>query len=74
MATVKNQTITSVKTRKKRQNHPLVFEKLPKCFRSRIRDMTSYKVNCGKNLLLGYNSIKSAEETSKGARCPRGKD
>ena len=64
MATVKNQTITSVKTRKKRQNHPLVFEKLPKCFRSRIRDMTSYKVNCGKNLLLGYNSIKSAEETS----------
>jgi serine/threonine protein kinase len=26
--------------------------------------MKSYKVNCGKNLLLGYNSIKSAEETS----------
>jgi serine/threonine protein kinase len=64
MATVTNRTITSVKTRKKRQNHPLVFEKLPKCFRSRIHDMTSYRVNCGKNLLLGYNSIKSAEETS----------
>jgi serine/threonine protein kinase len=62
MATVTNRTITSVKTRKKRQNHPLVFEKLPKCFRSRIRDMTSYRVNCGKNLLLGYNSIKSAED------------
>ena len=64
MATVKNRTITSVKTRKKRQNHPLVFEKLPKCPGSRIRDMTSYKVKCGKDLLLGYKSIKSAEETS----------
>jgi serine/threonine protein kinase len=26
--------------------------------------MSSYKVNCGKDLLLGYKSIKSAEETS----------
>lgn len=26
--------------------------------------METYKVNCGKNLLLGYESIKSAEETS----------
>jgi serine/threonine protein kinase len=26
--------------------------------------MSSYKVNCGKDLLLGYTSIKSAEETS----------
>lgn len=58
-----NRTINSVKTRKKRPEK-LVFEKLPKCFRSRIYDMTTYKVNCGKNLLLGYKSIKSAEETS----------
>ena len=64
MATVTNWTINSVKTRKKRPNHPLVFEKLPKCPGSRIRDMTSYKVKCGKDLLLGYKSIKSAEETS----------
>jgi serine/threonine protein kinase len=26
--------------------------------------MSTYKVNCGKNLLLGYKSIKAAEETS----------
>jgi serine/threonine protein kinase len=26
--------------------------------------MESYKINCGKNLLLGYESIKAAEETS----------
>jgi serine/threonine protein kinase len=60
---ISNRTINSVKTRKKRPEK-LVFEKLPKCFRSRIYDMTTYKVNCGKNLLLGYKSIKSAEETS----------
>ena len=63
MTTVKNRTINSVKTRKRKPN-PLVFEKLPKCPGSRIRDMTSYKVKCGKDLLLGYKSIKSAEETS----------
>jgi serine/threonine protein kinase len=63
MTTVKNRTITSVKTRKRKPNQ-LVFEKLPKCPGSRIRDMTSYKVKCGKDLLLGYKSIKSAEETS----------
>jgi serine/threonine protein kinase len=58
-----NRTINSVKTRKKRPNQ-LVFEKLPKCLGSRMYDMSSYKVNCGKDLLLGYTSIKSAEETS----------
>ena len=26
--------------------------------------MESYKINCGKNLLRGYHTIKSAEETS----------
>ena len=26
--------------------------------------MKSYKVNCGKNLLLGYKTIKASEETS----------
>lgn len=37
------------------------FEKLNKCSRSRINGMESYKINCGKNLLLGY---KASEETS----------
>jgi serine/threonine protein kinase len=40
------------------------FEKLNKCPRSRITGMESYKVNCGKNLLLGYKTIKASEETS----------
>ena len=67
MTTIKsrtsNRTINSVKTRKKRPNQ-LVFEKLPKCLGSRMYDMETYKVNCGKDLLLGYKSIKTAEETS----------
>ena len=41
-----------------------VFEKLHKCSRSRITGMESYKINCGKNLLLGYHTIKASEETS----------
>ena len=41
-----------------------VFEKLHKCPRSRITGMESYKINCGKNLLLGYHTIKASEETS----------
>ena len=40
------------------------FEKLHKCPRSRITGMESYKINCGKNLLLGYHTIKASEETS----------
>ena len=67
MTTIKsrtnNRTINSVKTRKKRPNQ-LVFEKLPKTTRSNIFGMESYKINCGKDLLLGYESIKAAEETS----------
>ena len=29
-----------------------------------VTRMESYKVNCGKNLLLGYKTIKASEETS----------
>lgn len=41
-----------------------VLEKLHKCPRSRIIGMESYKISCGKNLLLGYQTIKASEETS----------
>lgn len=41
-----------------------IVSKLRKCPRSRISGMESYKINCGKNLLLGYHTIKAAEETS----------
>ena len=57
-------------TRRKQQSSKNVtrklssFEKLNKCPRSRITGMESYKVNCGKNLLLGYKTIKASEETS----------
>jgi serine/threonine protein kinase len=40
------------------------IEKLHKCSRSRITGMESYKINCGKNMLLGYHTIKGSEETS----------
>lgn len=51
-------------TQKKKQSSKNVtrklssFEKLNKCPNSRITGMESYKVNCGKNLLLGYKTIK----------------
>lgn len=57
-------------TQKKKQSSKNVtrklssFEKLNKCPNSRITGMESYKVNCGKNLLLGYKTIKASEETS----------
>ena len=58
-------------TRKKRSLHnnsntrkSVSMEKLNKCPRSRIVGMESYKINCGKNLLIGYHSIKASEETS----------
>ena len=63
MKTIKNRNSPSNTTRKKRPNQ-LVFEKLPKTSRSHIYGMESYKIYCGKNLLLGYESIKAAEETS----------
>lgn len=45
----------------KKNNQPT---KLNKCSQSRISEMETYKVNCGKNLLVGIKSIKAAEETS----------
>jgi hypothetical protein len=33
-----------------------IVSKLRKCPRSRISGMESYKINCGKNLLLGYHN------------------
>jgi serine/threonine protein kinase len=64
MTTIKNRNSPSSNTTRKRKPNQLVLEKLPKCLGSRMYDMSSYKVNCGKDLLLGYTSIKSAEETS----------
>ena len=61
---------TTLKTRKKTTQKKnttrkiSVFEKLHKCSRSRITGMESYKINCGKNLLLGYHTLKASEETS----------
>lgn len=41
-----------------------IFEKLPKTRRSRILSMETYKINCGKNKLYGFKSLKAAEDTS----------
>ena len=64
MKSMKNRNSPSSNTTRKRKPNQLVFEKLPKTARSHIFGMETYKINCGKNLLLGYKSIKSAEETS----------
>jgi serine/threonine protein kinase len=64
MKSIKNRNSPSSNTTRKRKPNQLVFEKLPKCLGSRILDMETYKANCGKNLLIGYKSIKAAEETS----------
>lgn len=40
------------------------LKKLQKCSRSRIIGMETYKINCGKNMLVGYHTIKASEETS----------
>jgi len=65
--TRKKTTLKKNTTRKKgspQSTEISVFEKLHKCPRSRIAGMESYKINCGKNLLLGYHTLKAAEETS----------
>lgn len=61
MVLTKKKTITHRKniTRKLQS-----FEKLPKTNRSRIFSMETYKINCDKNKLYGYKSIKESEETS----------
>ena len=60
-----NSNTRKTKTQKKNTTRKtLVVEKLHKCSRSRITGMESYKINCGKNLLRGYHTIKAAEETS----------
>ena len=61
---MKNRNSPSSNTTRKRKPNQLVFEKLPKTARSHIVGMETYKINCGKNLLIGYKSIKAAEETS----------
>ena len=58
-----NATATAIHKRNTTKKISLV-EKLNKCPRSRINGMESYKINCGKNLLLGYHTIKASEETS----------
>ena len=60
-----NSKTRKTKTQKKNTTRKtLVVEKLHKCSRSRITGMESYKINCGKNLLRGYHTVKAAEETS----------
>jgi hypothetical protein len=54
-------------TKQPKQNNTkrtFIVEKLQKCPRSRITNMETYKINCGKNLLIGYSTIKASEETS----------
>jgi len=58
-----NATATAIHKRNTTKKISLV-EKLNKCPRSRINGMETYKINCGKNLLLGYHTIKASEETS----------
>jgi len=63
-----NKTTRKNKTTKQpKQNNTkrrFVIEKLKKCPRSRITNMETYKINCGKNLLIGYDTIKASDETS----------
>ena len=53
----KKNTIQKRNTTRKRT----VFEKLKKGPHSRMVGVQSYKINCGKNLLSGYNTIKASE-------------
>ena len=59
---IKTRKIKSVKRNNTKKTS--IVEKLKKCPRSRITNMETYKINCGKNLLIGYNTIKASEETS----------
>jgi len=60
-----NSNTRKTKTQKKNTTRKIsVVVKLHKCPRSRITGMESYKINCGKNLLRGYHTIKASEETS----------
>lgn len=52
------------KTRTNTTRKNMGITKLKKCPRSRRTGMESFKISCGKNLLLGYHTIKGAEETS----------
>jgi serine/threonine protein kinase len=62
---INNSITRKNKTQKRNTTRKIyIFEKLNKCPRSRITGMESYKINCGKNLLLGYHTIKASEETS----------
>jgi serine/threonine protein kinase len=59
------QTRKNFSTRKRNiSKKNTIIKKLNKCPNSRITGMESYKVNCSKNLLLGYRTIKASEETS----------
>ena len=52
------------KTRTNTTRKNMGITKLKKCPRSRRTGMESFKISGGKNLLLGYHTIKGAEETS----------
>ena len=65
MSTNKTKKITKTKTPIKNTTRKLpVFHHLTKTSRSRILGMQTYKLNCSKNLMIGYKTIKSSEETS----------
>jgi serine/threonine protein kinase len=65
MSTNKTKKITKTKTPIKNTTRKLpVFHHLTKTSHSRMVGVQSYKINCGKNLLSGYNTIKASEETS----------
>lgn len=58
---IKTQKIKTKNINKTRKIPILI--KLQKTRNSRIYAMDTYKLNCGQNLLYGFESIKSAEET-----------
>jgi len=63
--TINNTKKIKIKEQKRNKTQKICeLEKLHKSPRSRIAGMESYKINCGKNMLIGYETIKGSEETS----------
>lgn len=60
MYTIKRRT----EQKKSNTRKMTMVEKLEKGRRGRIYHMETYKINCGKNLLVGLESIKTSDETS----------
>lgn len=64
MSSTKKNITSSSSSKKNATRKTQYLQKLNKCPKSKLYSMETYKVNCGKNLMLGFKSIKAAEETS----------